>query len=313
MSFNPLVSVIIPCYNSAEYICEAVESVLQQSYSHYEILLINDGSIDNTELVLSPYMDRINYYYKKNGGASSARNFGINKAKGEYIAFLDADDIWRKNKLTLQMEFFQNNPNVSLVYSDSSTFDSKGILHDSVKYVVETPSGYVLDDMIIHNFLNNSTVIVKKFCFETVGAWNEALLNGNDYDIWLKISAYYEFGFVDEVLVDTRYHSQGLSSMLDMQSENSIKIQESFLKQKNDELKISNSTMRKAYSYKYRLWGQRLYYRGQHSKARKKIIKSLYYDLYDLRSYEYLFKSFIPPKLINLWRSAKYSRFHLHH
>src|SRR5437868_2002167 len=102
---NPLVSVVIPTYNSASFLSQSIESVLQQTYDNFEVIVIDDGSTDNTEAVLSDYKDAIHYIKKNNGGPSGARNLGIAEAKGEFIAFQDSDDLWLPEKLQLQMEY----------------------------------------------------------------------------------------------------------------------------------------------------------------------------------------------------------------
>ena len=102
----PKVSVIIPTYNRAHYICETIDSILAQTYRDYEIIVVDDGSADNTRKVLQKYDGKVRYFYQKNRGPSAARNFGISQSQGEYIAFLDDDDLWTENKLELQIDFF---------------------------------------------------------------------------------------------------------------------------------------------------------------------------------------------------------------
>ncbi|MCK5345215.1 MAG: glycosyltransferase, partial [Candidatus Heimdallarchaeota archaeon] len=233
---SPLVSVIIPTYNSERFIVSAVDSVLAQTYKKIEIIVVDDGSTDQTSNKLKPYLHKIKYIKKQNGGASSARNKGIINSCGEYIAFLDADDLWRKEKVEKQISIFAKNPDIGLVYCDSATFDGNGVIHPSLKKIVETPTGEVMMDMVIHNFLNNSSVLVKKSCFDIVGLWNEKLINGNDYDMWLRVAAHTKFDFVDQVLVETCYHSHGLSGLTDLQCENSIKIQEDFICKVEDDI-----------------------------------------------------------------------------
>jgi glycosyltransferase involved in cell wall biosynthesis len=127
------VSVVIPSYNSAHHISETLESVFSQSYRPHEIIVVDDGSTDDTRAVLEKYSDRIIYVYQKNAGEPAARNTGIRRASGEFIAFLDADDLWLPNKLTLQMDYFEKHPEVDLVYTDMKQFNENGIVHESIK------------------------------------------------------------------------------------------------------------------------------------------------------------------------------------
>jgi glycosyltransferase involved in cell wall biosynthesis len=129
----PKVSVVIPTYNCSSYLKEAVDSVLNQTYRNYEVLVVDDGSSDGTRCTLEPYLDTINYIYQENRGAPAARNTGIRAATGEFIALLDADDVWLPEKLQLQMEYFESHENCSLVYTDMKTFDEHGVIEESIK------------------------------------------------------------------------------------------------------------------------------------------------------------------------------------
>ena len=308
-----LVSVIIPAYNSEEYIVDTIKSVLAQTYKQIEIIVIDDGSTDGTSNILKPYIHKIKYIKKENGGASSARNKGIVNSNGDYVAFLDADDLWRKNKIEKQMAIFKEFPDVGLVYCDSSTFDKEGVIHSSLSEIVETPTGNVLEAMIVHNFLNNSSIVVKRVCFDIAGLWNENLINGNDYDMWLRVASHYNFWFVDQVLVDTRYHSHGLSSMTDLQCENSIRIQDDFVRSLEKSINVSDKIVHKGYSYKYLVWGQRLFYQEKYSEAKEKLLKSVRHNPGNFKAIIYLLKSFVPQSLINIWRSLFGSRAHSYH
>src|SRR3990172_11149387 len=121
----PKVSVIIPTFNCEEYIEETLSSVLFQTFTDFEVIVVDDGSTDNTIKVIKPYLDKISYIQKDNGGQGSARNLGISLAKGEYLAFLDSDDLWLPDKLSLQVGYMENNPNVSLTFTDAVAFEER--------------------------------------------------------------------------------------------------------------------------------------------------------------------------------------------
>ncbi|MEE9614146.1 MAG: glycosyltransferase family A protein, partial [Thermodesulfobacteriota bacterium] len=112
------VSVVVPVYNRPEYVREALTSVFGQTFKDYEVIVVDDGSTEDTKGALGEYLQGVNYFYKKNGGAASARNYGIEKSTGEYVAFLDSDDLWEEDKLDVQVEFLSRNPDVGLVCSD---------------------------------------------------------------------------------------------------------------------------------------------------------------------------------------------------
>ena len=134
---TPRVSVIIPVYNCERYISEAIESILVQTYESYEIIVIDDGSTDNTPLALQPYIETIHYVYQENQGVSAARNHGIDLAQGELIAFLDADDFFLPDKLTAQVGVFDAQPNLGIVHSGWRRVNHHG---DTIKY--ETACDY---------------------------------------------------------------------------------------------------------------------------------------------------------------------------
>ncbi|WP_143438568.1 glycosyltransferase family A protein, partial [Hydrocoleum sp. CS-953] len=135
---TPRVSVIIPVYNCDRYISQAIESILAQTYQSYEIIVIDDGSTDNTRLALQPYIEKIRYVYQENQGVSAARNHGIDLARGELIAFLDADDFFLPDKLTAQVGVFDAQPNLGIVHSGWRRVNQQG---ETIKD--ETPWNYV--------------------------------------------------------------------------------------------------------------------------------------------------------------------------
>jgi len=121
---SPLVSVIIPTYNRAQYICEAVKSVLRQTFSDFELIVVDDGSVDNTKEILTPYLGIVKYIYQNNSGIAAARNAGIEMSRGEFIAFLDSDDLWVRDKLQLQVHLLRQQSKLAMVYADYCIFDN---------------------------------------------------------------------------------------------------------------------------------------------------------------------------------------------
>jgi glycosyltransferase involved in cell wall biosynthesis len=200
----PKVSVIIPAYNAAPYTVEAIESVLNQTFKDFEIIVVDDGSTDNTKELLQPYVDdcRINYIYKENGGASSARNMGIRASKGQYIACLDCDDLWLPEKLEICTEFLENNPKIGLVYTRVFFIDSHG--NNVGTSGGRCKSGMIFEKLIVKNFIMNSTPVVKKECFTKVGLFDESVFHPADWDMWLRISEHYPIIYLDKILTKYR-------------------------------------------------------------------------------------------------------------
>src|SRR5262249_48956119 len=149
-----------------------------------------DGSTDRTREVLNTYQGKIKYVYQPNRGEPAARNTGIRAATGRYIAFLDGDDLWRENKLELQMNYLVAHPNCALVYSDMSTFDEKGIIDNSVKARFRLPlvSGQIFSQLFHRSLFGSGSVIIRKDCINKIGYFDEELLIGSDYEMWLRIA-----------------------------------------------------------------------------------------------------------------------------
>jgi len=204
------VSAVIPVHNCERYIEDAIKSVLAQTYPVHEIVVVDDGSTDGTRQVLEPYMGKIRYFHQPQRGVAAARNTGITNASGEFIAFLDADDLWLPEKLQLQMDYLQRHPECGLVYSDMKTFDEHGIIHESVKswLNMSPPSGWIFKELFRETlFAADSTVFAIR-CVKRVGPFDESLAVGEDYLMWLRIARCYPIGYVDAPLTMYRQHSE---------------------------------------------------------------------------------------------------------
>jgi glycosyltransferase involved in cell wall biosynthesis len=204
-----MISVIIPTYNSARYLKEAIDSVLAQNIQSLEIIVVDDGSTDETEQAVASYAElkKIVYLKKNNGGPASARNFGIKNSTGEFIAFLDADDIWNPDKLAKQMTLFKD-PRVGLVYS-RRIFLPNNKLDQERLY-----SGFVTKELINNNFITNSSVIIRRAIYNQAGPFREEkrFIAIEDYNFWLRISTLCQFAYSDEGLVYYRTHGNQISN-----------------------------------------------------------------------------------------------------
>lgn len=191
---NYLVSIIMPSFNAELYIREAIDSVLNQTYKNWELIIVDDGSTDCTAKVAKNRLvrdKRIHYYFQENGKQGKARNFGISKSKGVFLAFLDADDLWLPEKLEIQLQEIIEK-NVDLLFSDCYVFDNYEIDNDSQKMNIPTTVFY--DKSSLHLFLERNripilTVLVKKEKVLDVGGFSEvlAIQNIEDYHLWLKL------------------------------------------------------------------------------------------------------------------------------
>jgi glycosyltransferase involved in cell wall biosynthesis len=211
----PEVSVIITAYNLAAYLEEAIQSALNQTYQNMEIIVVDDGSTDNTrELVTHLASPKINYIFQENHGAGAARNTGIRASTGRYIAFLDADDIWLPRKLELQLKVMESSPWASVIYCDMYfTGATDNILTETFFQQLKwpPPRGKVLDKMAIRSFGIPSTLLIKRDVFEKIGLFDEGLPYCDDYDMLLRMAAYIEFETLPTPLVKYRLHPSQIS------------------------------------------------------------------------------------------------------
>lgn len=206
------ISVVIPAYNRASLISPALDSASNQSLRPNEIIVVDDGSTDETLLTVSSWITKnpeipVRVIRQTNQGANAARNNGIKEARGECIAFLDSDDYWLPEKLAKQLELFGQNPNLGGVYCGTRTLDlvtgEKGPLIPR-----SYPSGNLVMQMLIGDVTApTSCWLVRKKCFEEVGAFDKMLPARQDWDMWIRLSEKYEIGAVPEVLVEMGEHS----------------------------------------------------------------------------------------------------------
>ncbi len=214
------VSIVTPTYNRPRWLPDAIQSVLAQTYPDIELIVVNDGSTDNTEEVLEPYMDRIVYIYRENGGQGAALNTGITAATGEYICRVDDDDLYMPEKVELQVEMFQQNPQLGLVAGDGYIIDSEGEITDTKKVPDYSRHGAFLR-LLQHCIFCQPTVMVRRECFDKVGLYKN--IYGEDYDMWLRIARHYPVAVIPEPLAMYRRHDTNLSRR-DMAAENNADI-----------------------------------------------------------------------------------------
>jgi glycosyltransferase involved in cell wall biosynthesis len=206
----PKVSVIIPAYNTMDFLPETLESVLKQTFDDFEVIIVNDGSSDNIEEWASQLTEpRVKLISQANQGPSAARNTGIAQAKGEYIAFVDADDLCEPSKLEKQVRCLDDNPAVGLVYSWISVIDEQGKATGRV--ITYDAQGDVLREILVRNIIYCPSVVVRRCCFDTVGLFEPNLRFNEDWEIWIRIASRYHFAVTKEPLVYYRQHPRNSS------------------------------------------------------------------------------------------------------
>jgi glycosyltransferase involved in cell wall biosynthesis len=198
----PLVSVIIPTYNRSSLLLEAVDSVFKQTFQDFELIVIDDGSIDGTAKALEPYQDRFVSCFQNNQGVSAARNRGIRKAGGQWIAFLDSDDLWLPEKLEIQTRFFSQNSEALICQTEEIWIRNGRRVNPRKKH--QKCSGNIFAPSLRLCLVSPSAVMIKKDLFEQVGFFDETLPACEDYDLWLRISAQFPVFLIEQPLVVKR-------------------------------------------------------------------------------------------------------------
>ena len=212
-----MISVIIPSYNRALFLREAIQSVLEQDYfvsqnssREFELIIIDDGSEDKTKEIVGFFGDRVKYYYQSNKGISAARNRGLSLARGDYVAFLDSDDLWKKEKIKIQINFMNYNPKAMGCYTEE-IWIRRGIrvnaMNKHKKY-----SGWIFDKVLPLCLISLSSALFRKEVFEEIGIFDEDLPVCEDYDFGIRLAQKYPVYFIPKPLIVKRGgHSDQLS------------------------------------------------------------------------------------------------------
>lgn len=198
----PEISVIIPTYNRCHLLCDAIDSVLNQDFTDYEIIIIDDGSTDRTYKILTKYNRNFRYIYQSTGGVSKARNTGIKAAQGNFIAFLDSDDLWEREKLCLQWEFFQNHPDAYLCYTREKWFRNNSWV--TLPQAYQPGNNHLLPKLLKRCFIGTSSVMARKELFSLIGYFDETIPICEDLDLWLRIVLRYPIYSIDKPLTIKR-------------------------------------------------------------------------------------------------------------
>ncbi len=232
----PLISVIVPLYNGEKTIRETVKSILNQSLQNFELIIINDGSQDASLEMVSNFQDsRIKVFSYPNSGISTTRNRGISHATGEYISFIDADDLWTPNKLESQLKALQENPKAAVAYSWSDHINEFGQPLNRGSYM--TVNGDVYPKILLIDFIaNGSNPLIRREALMEVGGFDESLSTSADWDMWVRLAARYHFVAVPSPQILYRISGSSMSSNVDKQEAESLQVIEKAFTQVPDSL-----------------------------------------------------------------------------
>jgi len=213
-----LVSIVIPVYNGANYLREAIDSALGQTWPDVEVVVVNDGSTDGgaTEAIAKSYGGRIRYYSKPNGHVASALNFGIRQMKGEYFSWLSHDDLYHPDKVAAQVELLLTRDPWTVVYSDFEVLDVETGRLSPVRLPAADPAHFRYS-ITLSSSLHGCTLLIPRRCFEEAGKFNETLRTTQDYDMWFRMAARSRFEHLPRILVTSRHHAgQGTRALRDV-------------------------------------------------------------------------------------------------
>ena len=300
---KPLVSVIIPTYNSLDFLIETISSVLVNDPLMYEVevIVVDDCSSDNTFQIISDRFSDIKIIRnEKNLGVAASRNIGIKKSNGAFIAFCDADDLWEKDKLELQLKLFENS-RVGMVCSDANSFDIDGIIEESLSRLRPLKRGNVLKSVLHSNFIVTSSVLVRKDIFYSeIGFFDASISYSSDFDMWIRILRKWELDFSPQLLVHYRVLKNSISSNKEKVFSSKCEILESFCG------KYLSDKEKGTILYNFHFQNAMHYFSVREMKPFRLCMKqALVNRPYSLVGLVFFLSSFLPSKLIEIVAKVK--------
>ena len=216
---TPRVSVIIAAWNAAKWIAETIDSVLAQTAGPVEIIVVDGGSTDDTAAIVAGYGERVRWFVQDRPGRSAARNIGISHATGEFIAFLDADDLWLPEKLAVQLARLDDDPSIGWVYSDVLYFE-EGTERElgTAGAQIELPEGDVLEKLLLRNFIASPTPVIRREVMQATGGFCEVIprLESEDWDMWLRVAERARAGVIRKPLARYRIHRASITATMNL-------------------------------------------------------------------------------------------------
>ncbi len=251
MFYYPKVSIVIPVFNGSDYLKEAIDSALAQTYKNVEVIVINDGSTDDgkTESVAKSFGSKIHYFSKTNGGVATALNFGIKRAEGDFISWLSHDDVYYPQKIEHQIDILKKINRDVILYSNYDIIDddSKIISKVNHSYIEPEKFRYLL---IVSSPIHGCTALIKKSHFSKHGLFNESLKTTQDYDMWFRLSEKIEFVHITDSLIQSRHHkNQGTHSLKNLHVKECDNLLIDFLQSISEENIQSNTKKSLSLSY----------------------------------------------------------------
>ena len=280
MSSAPAVSVVIATYNRANYLAETIDSVLSQSFQKFELIVVDDGSTDETRRVVAPYGSRVRYLYQENRGPSAARNLGVRNASGRWISIQDSDDLCLPNHLETLYGYANKHPESGMVFANGSYLG--GPAHDRKTIIPAAKSrrlaeqGVRLEDLFDKSIVRLQAALISKRCYDDVGGHDESLRISMDLDLTFRLISRYPVAYLDEVVFSYRRHSGNISGNQELRLLENIRVIERLLDQNGEAEELLGKrrvAARLAYRY-YRLAKGR-WKTGERDKSREALREAI--------------------------------------
>lgn len=283
---SPTVSVIIPTYNRRDLVQRALESVAAQTYRDFEILVVDDGSTDDTRAVIES-RPRVRYMFQENAGPAKARNVGIRHSRGDLIAFLDSDDLWSPEFLSTQVDVLNRYPDVALACARCVVEKRESKYHPTGQEIVV---GDLYPELYQQSFIRTPATVVRRSCLKEVGDFNESYRWCEDHDLWLRIAARYPVAYVNRCLVHIGRHGDNSSRDLMRQLDVHLTVALEVLEKNYDRRRIPQVVYRNRVSKRYLQFSRFFFLRADRVKAWSCLTRAVRIAPHSLRAYRYLFK-----------------------
>jgi glycosyltransferase involved in cell wall biosynthesis len=308
MTSAPIISVVVPAYNASRWIKETLDSVLAQTFRDYEVIVVDDGSTDNTADLIESYEGAVRCVRKANGGASSARNVGIRCSRGSWIAFVDADDLWLPFKLDLQVRMLEKYPDLAWFYSDAYIFESDTRCIRCLASENQRPyTGDILRQLLMYCFIPSPTPLVRRDVFDQAGYFSESPVTriGEDWDLWLRIAAMYKVGYVHQPTAGIRQHKTSMIGSVDLgyYLNSKLTVVEEALQREPKRLQDLRKT---AVANVLASTGEYMLARGARREARKVFREALMDNPSSLRSIFFFLLSFLPAWMLATLKKGRF-------
>lgn len=313
MGMPPLISVIIPTYNRALYLADAIGSVFRQSFTDYEIVVVDDGSTDDSKKIIAPYLDRLRYVYQENMGEAAARNRGIREARGKWVAFLDSDDMWEPRALETLVQASGIYPKAGLIAMRGRMIRTNGTRTERIIGKKSAGPFYSTASLLWGDGGGVLMPMIRKSIFEKTGVFDETIASATDCDMWLRISFHTQMVCVHEPLLLCRLHEDNLSGNKALNARMWLRILEKLRDDHPEFLQTNRCAYRRACGKESLRLGRELLAgpaegSGDLREARRRLFQSIAFFPFFLRAYLYLGWSYIFPSLYGQWR--KWERKH---